>query len=232
MIRQGCCWTGYSELSYSNHVRLLFPPSFFLSFSPSFPYFFFLSFPFFKNFSFPSSQASVREMDAFTTLVPELSRWTWRQQRFSSPSQALFPCWLGFHQAFLKRQWTMLVTLSIAHLFSVFKKKKTQPKKQQLCAPAAQQLPSADLGAWQTLMSSGSQCPCHLHFTAGQHWGVGRLKDLPGHTQCLNSTLAWVDFLVLWPPQVDSGLASPCSFTFWLSFCRSSLGDSGPGRTF
>lgn len=84
----------------------------------------------------------------------------------------------------------MLVTLSIAHLFGVFKKKKkkgNQPKKQQLCA---QQLPAAglELGLRVPLTS-----PAHS-------WAplrCGQAPNLPGHTQSLNSTLAWVDFLLL-----------------------------------
>lgn len=74
----------------------------------------------------------------------------------------------------------MLVTLSIAHLFSV-SKKKNSPEKQQLRAHAVQQLPSEDFeAAWQMLMGSASQCSCvggkccHLYFTAGETEAWGR----------------------------------------------------------
>lgn len=90
MIRQGCCWTGYSEQSYSNHVGLLLPPSFFLIF-PLCPIFFLflLSFPFFfflPSFVFFLLTRQVSErMEAFIFLVPELSDWIWHQHASHLP---------------------------------------------------------------------------------------------------------------------------------------------------
>lgn len=56
-------------------------------------------------------------------------------------------------------------------------------------------------------------------FHSWGNWGVGKLKDLPGHTQCLNSTLTWVDFpywcfnllrLILFLPPLYSDCSSSC----------------------
>ena len=132
MICQGCCWTGYSEQSYSNHAGLLFPPSFFLSlFLLPFPWLFFSFSLFLFSFFFSPHQANVKEDGCLHPPYARTLSLDLVPACFSSPLQALFPCRLGFHQAFLKRQWTMFVTLSIAHLFSVSKKthhKTTTPK--------------------------------------------------------------------------------------------------------
>lgn len=205
MIHQGCCWTGYSEQSYSSHVGLLFPPSFFLSLFSPFPSFFFPHFSFFLSgffwFFFPPHQASARGDGCFhppraRTLSLDLA-----SACFSSPLQTLFPCWLGLHQAFLKRQWATLVTLSIAHLFSVSKKNPNPTQKTTtLCSCCAATSVRGFLSSLANVNELSLTMPlCRREglsslFYSWGNWGVGKLKDMPGHTQCLNSTLTRVDF--------------------------------------
>lgn len=59
MIRQGCCWTGYSEQSYSSRVGIAVPSL--LLFSLSLSPFSLSTFAFFFSFFFFLHQASVRE---------------------------------------------------------------------------------------------------------------------------------------------------------------------------
>lgn len=61
MIRQGCCWTGYSEQSYSSRVGIAVPSLLLFSLSLSLSPFSLSTFAFFFSFFFFLHQASVRE---------------------------------------------------------------------------------------------------------------------------------------------------------------------------
>lgn len=185
MIRQGCCWTGYSEQSYSNRIGITapsLPPSFSLfPPSPSFSFFSFFLFLFFLV-----TRQVWERMDAFALLVPELSHLA--SAFFSSPLQTLFPCWLRFHQEFLKRQWTMLVTLSFAHLFSVSKKKLNTQTKTTVCSCCAATsvrgfLSSlANINEFSLAVSLCRKEGLSSLFHSWGNWGAEKQQRLPGHT--------------------------------------------------
>lgn len=133
MIRQGCCWTGYSEQSYSNRIGITapsLPPSFSLSPpSPSFSFFFFLC-----------PQASVREDGCFH---PPCARTLSLGICFLLISLANpLPLLARISPGISKEAVNYAGYSFICSSLQCFKKKNTKPK--QLCAHAVQQLPSED----------------------------------------------------------------------------------------